>query len=70
MGGVDTLAPPGRLLLLPLIAGFCWMVDFTLGVWLYRRKEQRPLSYMLWGSAILMSGLLWVATAQLVNAVG
>ena len=46
------------------------MVDFTLGVWLYRRKEQRPLSYMLWGSAILMSGLLWVATAQLVNAVG
>ena len=59
------LAPPGRLLLLPLIGGLCWFVDFALGAWLYRSGRDRKLAYGLWGSGLLVGGLLWGATLHL-----
>jgi hypothetical protein len=68
MGAPDPLAPPGRLLLLPLIGGLCWLADLVIGLWLYRRDRDRPLSYALWGAAIVVGGLLWGAALQLLAA--
>jgi hypothetical protein len=64
-GSPSPLAPPGRLLLLPMIGGLCWIVDFTVGAWLYRRTVDRPLAYAVWGVAIVVGGLFWGATLQL-----
>ena len=67
-GNPETLAPPGRLLLLPLAAGLCWMTDLVLGWWSYRRQELRLLSYLIWGFSILVGGLFWGAAMQLLAA--
>jgi hypothetical protein len=64
-GKPDPLAPPGRLLLLPMIGGLCWMVDFVVGAMFYRQEQDRVISYALWGAAILVGALLWGATLQL-----
>jgi hypothetical protein len=64
-GSPNPLAPPGRLLLLPMIGGLCWIADFTVGAWLYRRTKDRPLAYAVWGAAIVVGGLFWGATLQL-----
>jgi hypothetical protein len=62
------LAPPGRLLLLPLVGGLCWLVDLSLGAWLYRRVGNGLFAYALWGTAVVVGGLLWGATLQLLAA--
>jgi len=64
-GEPGPLAPPGRLLLLPLIAGLCWLGDLALGAWLYRRDRERPIAYAVWASAVIVGGLFWGATLQL-----
>lgn len=64
-GQPDPLAPPGRLLLLPLIGGICWLVDLAAGAWFYRRPEDRTVAYVLWGSALLTGGLFWGAVLHL-----
>jgi hypothetical protein len=62
------LAPPGRLLLLPLIGGMCWLADLALGTWLYANHKDRILAYAMWGSALLVAGLLWGAALHLLAA--
>jgi hypothetical protein len=64
-GRPDPLAPPGRLLLLPLIAAICWLADLAAGVWFYRKPEDRLLAYVLWGCALLTGGLFWGAALNL-----
>jgi hypothetical protein len=44
LGNPDSLVPPGRLLLLPLIGGLCWACDLALGSALYRRGADRAPS--------------------------
>ncbi len=68
-GAPDPLAPPGRLLLLPMVGGLCWLADMAMGVWLYRRKVDRPLAYAVWMSAVLVGGLFWGAALHLLAAV-
>jgi hypothetical protein len=65
LGRPDPLAPPGRLLLLPLIGAACWLVDLAAGAWFYRRPEDRTVAYVLWGSALLTGGLFWGAALHL-----
>ncbi len=65
MGNPDPFAPPGRLLLLPMIGVFCWFLDLLTGVWVYRRNEDHPLAYAIWAVAIIVGGLLWGATLHL-----
>jgi hypothetical protein len=64
----ETFAPPGRLLLLPLISGLCWLFNLSFGLWLYRQSPQRMLAYALWGTSILVGGLFWGATIHLLTA--
>jgi hypothetical protein len=68
-GVPSPLAPPGRLLLLPMIGGLCWIADFAVGAWLYRQAKDRPLAYAMWGVAIVVGGLFWGATLQLLASV-
>ncbi len=63
-------APPGRLLLLPLIGGLCWLADLAAGVWLFRGEADRPLAFALWAVAILTGLLLWGAVLLLLAAGG
>lgn len=67
-GVPNPMAPPGRLLLLPLLGGALWLVDATAGAWLFRRDGLRPLAYALWAGCILATSLLWGATLQLMAA--
>ena len=66
-GAIDTFAPPGRLLLLPMIGGASWFLNLFFGLWLYRTRTNRPLAYMLWAGAVLIGGLLWGAALQLLG---
>lgn len=68
-GFIDTFASPGRLLLLPMIGGLCWLIDLVAGFWLYISKKNRPLAYMLWATPILVGGLLWGAALQLLSVI-
>ena len=66
-GVVDTLVPPGRLLLLPMIGGASWFLNLFFGLWMYRTTINRPLAFTLWAGSILIGGLLWGATFQLLG---
>ena len=65
LGNPDPFAPPGRLLLLPMIGVFCWFLDLLTGAWVYRRNEDHPFAYAIWTVAIIVGGLLWGATLYL-----
>jgi len=69
-GAPEALVSPTRLLLLPLIAGLCWLTDLVIGLWLYRNDDQRLLAYGLWTTAVLVAGLLWGASLQILAAAG
>ncbi len=66
-GSPDPLAPPGRLLLLPLMAGFVWLADAMLGIWLYQAPDRRGLAYTVWLAAVISGGLLAGAALQLIS---
>ncbi|MFQ5942538.1 MAG: PH domain-containing protein [Anaerolineales bacterium] len=67
-GQPTPLVPPGRLLLLPMIAGLVWMADLVLGAWFFGNDADRPVAYALWSAAIAAGALLAGATWQLLSA--
>lgn len=67
-GAPSLLAPPGRLLLLPMISGLCWLANLVVGVWFYRRVEDRNIAFAVWAVALLVGGLFWGAALQLLAA--
>jgi hypothetical protein len=50
-----------RLLLLPLLGAAAYVGDLFTGLFFYRRDEQRPVAYLLWGSSVLTPFLLFLA---------
>ena len=54
--------PPEQLLLLPVLAGFAFLIDLVAGIYFYRRLEQRPVSYLLLACTSLTPILLIIAT--------
>ena len=69
-GTPEAYVSPTRLLLLPMIAALCWLTDLVIGLWLYRNDDQRLLAYGLWTTAVLVAGLLWGASFQILAAAG
>ena len=67
-GQPTPLAPPGRLLLLPMIAGLIWIADLVLGAWFFGNDTDHPVAYALWGTAIVAGALLAGATWKLLSA--
>lgn len=53
--------PAVRLFLLPVLNLLFLLADDVLGVFFYRRPELQPLSYLLWGTGVMTSGLFLAA---------
>ena len=53
--------PPETFLLLPVLAGFAYLFDLLVGLFLYRREADRPVAYLIWASSTLAPALLFVA---------
>ena len=66
-GSINSLVPPARLLLLPLISGFCWIGNVLVGVIFYRRERTRSLAYVLWAMSIVVGLLFGGAVIQLLS---
>lgn len=63
----DTVAPSERLLLLPILCGIIWVVNFFSGLFIYRRgDDMRIAAYLLWGSTCLTGLLLLIGCLLLV----
>jgi hypothetical protein len=67
LGNPGPPAPPGRLLLLPFMAGAMWLIDLSLGAWLFRAETTRRLAYALWAVAVAGGLLLWGAAVHLIS---
>ena len=67
-GTPGALAPSVQLLLLPVLCTLLYVVDLFLGMFFFRRRDTQPLSYLLWGSGVLMPLLSVVALFFILNA--
>jgi hypothetical protein len=52
-GSPGNLVPAIRLILLPLMNGFFFLVALFLGVLFFRRDASRPMAYILWLASVL-----------------
>jgi len=59
--------PAVRLMLLPVLNAIFWMFDLIVGLFLFRREDQRPLAYLLWLTSALVSGLFLVAVFSILR---
>jgi hypothetical protein len=48
------MVPASRLLLLPILSTSFVLINFFLGLFLYRKDKNQPLSLLLWGSSTLL----------------
>lgn len=55
VGNAQGTVPAIRLLLLPVLNLFFYIIDTILGLFFYRNRESRPAAYMMWGSSIITS---------------
>ena len=53
--------PSIRLMLLPILNGFIFLVNFFIGLAFFRREATKPLAYLLWGASVVVSILFLVA---------
>jgi hypothetical protein len=58
-----------RLMLLPTLNAIFFVINFVTGIFLFRRDEQRPLAYLLWGSTIFVTGL-FLAAVYFIQKIG
>jgi hypothetical protein len=47
--------PSIRLMLLPILNSFAYLVNLFLGLAFFRRPATQPLAYLLWGTSIVVS---------------
>jgi len=62
-GQVDRIGQRSELFALPVIGLIVLLVNLILGYLLYRRE--RPGAYLIWGSAVAVHALLWLALGQM-----
>jgi hypothetical protein len=67
-GSAAELVPGVRILLLPVVNTFFYMVDLLSGLFFYRRAETRSLSYLMWGASILTAAFFLAAVGFLLRA--
>ena len=59
-GSRHTPVPGIRLMLLPLLNGFVYLLNLFLGVFFFRKAETRVLAFLLWAASVFVS-LLFLA---------
>jgi hypothetical protein len=64
-GVVDRITSPASLFVLPFLGLVAWMFDGALGWMFYQVKEERVLAFLLWGAAILVQVITWIALVGL-----
>ncbi|MGH2538004.1 MAG: PH domain-containing protein [Candidatus Promineifilaceae bacterium] len=64
-GSVDRVGGPGNFFLLALIGLLAWLVAAGLAWFFYAVRGERPLGYIVWGSAAVVQLGAWVALAYL-----
>lgn len=68
-GGIPIEFVPGvRLMLLPVLNGLIFAADLLLGLFFYRREENRLAAYLLWGSGLLTTLLFGGAVYFILQA--
>jgi hypothetical protein len=60
VGGAD------QIFLLIILGAVAWLANGVLGAFIYSRMGERMAAYFLWGGAVLLQFLLWVALAGLI----
>ncbi len=60
-GSPGNLVPAVRLILLPLLNGFFFLVALFLGMLFFRREDSRPIAYILWLASVLTNLLFLLA---------
>jgi hypothetical protein len=58
--------PSARLLLLPVLCTFTFVIDLFGGAFFYRHEDWRPVAYLLWIGAIVTPVLLLLGTLFLI----
>ena len=61
VGNVDHFVPRGQIFIIPLIGFVTSLLNGFLGIAIHRRE--RAASLLLWGGAILVQVLIWIAAA-------
>lgn len=67
-GSATELLPAAALLLLPFMNTLFQALDWALGLFLYRREENRHLAYLLWGSSVIGAALFLITTAVILSS--
>jgi len=67
-GSAVDVVPGVRILLLPVVNTFFYVVDLLLGLFFYRRKATQPLSYLMWGASTLTAAFFLAAVWFLLRA--
>jgi hypothetical protein len=60
-GNPRDLVPAVRLLLLPVLNSFLFLVDFLLGIFFYRREQSQTVAYLLWSGGAVTPLLFLIA---------
>ncbi len=64
----DRFGPPDGLLILPLIGALSSLFNGALGAFFHFDPERRPAAYLLWGAAVFVQVLVWLAAVGLLTA--
>ncbi len=67
-GSAVDIVPGVRILLLPVINTFFYMVDLLLGLVFYRRAETQSLSYLMWAASSVTAAFFLAAVGFLLGA--
>ena len=67
-GSAVDLVPGVRILLLPVVNTFFYMLDLLSGLFFYRRPETQPLAYLMWSAGTLTAAFFLVAVWFLLRA--
>jgi hypothetical protein len=67
-GTPGDVTPIIQLLLLPVLNGLIVMTDFLVGLFFFRRKESRELSYIIWAAGALIPVIFIIGVYFILNA--
>jgi hypothetical protein len=67
-GSAVDLVPGVRILLLPVVNTFFYMLDLLSGLFFYRRPETQPLAYLMWSAGTLTAAFFLAAVWFLLRA--
>jgi hypothetical protein len=66
-GAATELLPAAALLLLPFLNIIFQVLDWALGLFLFRQEEHRPLAYILWGSSVISAAMFLVTVGVILS---